>query len=425
MTAKARWTLLTYIAAHNNLAAMGTKSLHEILAVGSSDDVVLGALYDGPAGAARYVMGDPGFVRVQEPLGAAFDSGDPDALIATSRWLFEQHPAERYGLVLWSHGSGWEPAEIEAVANEVRPEPQVNARERQERASAPASRCLFRTTLRKILKPAAAPERAILFDDGSGHSLDTLELARVVGAIAAAVGQPLELLGMDACLMANVEVACEVRRDVRYLVASEELVPGHSWPYQDVFGALRAKPLQGGADFARLIVEHYASFYAENPPLGGDVTKIALDLGQIDPMLQACGGLALALRDGMDQAADALWQSQQATRARETRDGKRTPSKFDFDLWDLRSLAAELARSDAVPVAVRQAALAAMQACGPAAGAVLAERHVGAWFDGIGGASIWLKSPGRQRISPSYAQLAFAQETQWDKMLQAYHQALS
>jgi hypothetical protein len=30
--------------------------------------------------------------------------------------------------------------------------------------------------------------------------------------------------------------------------------------------------------------------------------------------------------------------------------------------------------------------------------------------------------PGQQRIAPSYAKVAFAQDTQWDEMLSAYHQ---
>jgi hypothetical protein len=55
--------------------------------------------------------------------------------------------------------------------------------------------------------------------------------------------------------MVNIEVAYDVRKAVRYLVASEELVPGHSWLYKEIFGALRAKPDQNDADFARLVVD--------------------------------------------------------------------------------------------------------------------------------------------------------------------------
>ena len=139
MSRKAEWTVLTYIAAHNNLEQFGKQSLMEILHVGSTPDVVHGALYDGKMGAGRYVMGDPGVVEHQEQLGH-FDSGDPDALIATAQWLFAQHPAERYGLVLWSHGSGWEPSEIEAVAQEARPGAQADPAESRERSSAPGGR---------------------------------------------------------------------------------------------------------------------------------------------------------------------------------------------------------------------------------------------------------------------------------------------
>src|SRR5688500_15493315 len=80
MPNKAKWTVLTYIAAHNNLDQFGKKSLIEILNVGSTPEVVQGALYDGKTGAARYLMGDPGVVESQEQLGH-FDSGDPDGLI--------------------------------------------------------------------------------------------------------------------------------------------------------------------------------------------------------------------------------------------------------------------------------------------------------------------------------------------------------
>jgi hypothetical protein len=423
MATNAKWTVLTYIAAHNNLDLFGKRSRQEILGVGSSSDVVHGILYDSPVGAARYVIGEPGLVEHQEQLGS-FDSGDPDQLIATAQWLFQEHPAERYGLVLWSHGSGWQPGEIEAISNEVRPEPQINAAEKHERASAPASRCLFRSTLSTILKPDKPAERAILFDDGTGHSLDTLELARVASAIATIIGQRLDLLGMDACLMANVEVAYEIRKDVCCLVASEELVPGHSWPYGEIFGELRANPDLGAAELAKLAVERYVSFYKTNPPSAGDVTKVAFSLDRIEDLVCAADRLAGALRLNMDRGADALWQVQRTAEQHETNDGKRKPSKFDFHLWDLNSLAIGLAHCDASSTGIRGEAANTSKILSPGVGSILAEGHRGAWFEGIGGASVYLVPPGRQRISPSYTKLAFAKDTQWDEMLFEYHQQL-
>ena len=151
---KAKWTVLTYIAAHNNLDALGQRSLREILSVGSTPEVIYGALYDGAKGAGRYVMGDPNFVAQQAPLGQ-LDSGDPDQLIATAKWLFEAYPADRYGLVLWSHGTGWVPSEVATIAREARPAVATNADELRERSAAPGSTAIFRTTRRTRNGPTA------------------------------------------------------------------------------------------------------------------------------------------------------------------------------------------------------------------------------------------------------------------------------
>lgn len=420
MPNKAKWTVLTYIAAHNNLDRFGRKSLSEILNVGSNPEVVLTALYDGQIGGARYVMGEPGKVSWQETLGS-FDSGDPDELIATAKLFFGSNPADHYGLILWSHGTGWMPGEIEKVAAEARPSSQTDAAEMRERAGMPGSRTLFRSTLRAILKPERARERAILFDDGTGHSLDTIELARVTDEIAQAIGQPLDLLGMDACLMANVEVAYEIRKSVGFLVASEELVPGHSWPYQDIFKSLQAEPGQSGADFATSIVNRYVSFYTANPPSGGDVTKAAFNLGKVDELVSPIDQVADQLVSSPDTYADILWSVQHATRERETSQGKRKPNKFDFHLWDVGSFIGGLAASPKSSEEMIQKCRLALSSFAPGKGPILAVGHVGKWFDGTSGFSTYLMPPEQQRISPAYSQLAYARDTHWYKMLRAYH----
>jgi hypothetical protein len=54
-------------------------------------------------------------------------------------------------------------------------------------------------------------------------------------------------------------------------------------------------------------------------------------------------------------------------------------------------------------------------------GAVVREAHLGEWFDGLGGVSVYLAMPNQTRITPYYPQVDFAQRTSWDKMLDAYH----
>jgi Clostripain family len=415
----AKWTILTYIAAHNNLDELGRRSLGQILGVGSTPEVKLLVLYDGQESASRFLAGGPGKAASEYPL-KNFDSGDGGALLETARWAFQQCPAERYGLILWSHGSGWRPEEIENVAKQARGDARVDAVESHDRAAAPGSMALFRSTLTTILKKDKPAERAVCFDDGSGHSLDTLELDRVAREIRAMLGRPLDFLGMDACLMATLEVAYQVRESVRYLVASEELVPGSSWPYDRIFGELRGDPGRSPADLAKSVVKRYMEYYREHPPSAGDVTKAALDLGQVSQIARAVDCLAGALTEDMDTQGDLLWKAQLDCYEQESRKRKREPNKFRFHLWDLGSLSVRLAGAGSSQ-AVREAAQSLGAALKPGGPAVLAEEHLGEWFEGIGGVSIYLVPAKRQRVSPYYADLALAKDTKWAAMLQAYH----
>jgi hypothetical protein len=437
---KAQWAVLVYIAAHNNLERLGQRSLRQILGVGSTPQLKLAALYDGPHSTMCIIAGNPGQSAIEVSL-SDFDSGDPDALIETIRWTFEQCPAKRYGLVLWSHGSGWRPEdrdrassesfsawspeELARIAHETRGDDAISDQEAAERSSQGGSLALFRTTLARILRQDDPAERAICFDDGSAHSLDTLELKRVVSETQTMIGQPLDLLGMDACVMATLEVAYQVREHVRYLIASEELVPGYSWPYDTILDALRDAPETSARDLAALVVEHYVDYYTANPPPlnCGDVTKVALDLAQIDELVQAAGGLGQALLDEMDSQAGYLWASQRETQKQEQWKRLYKYTKFYYHLWDLGTVAAHLtANSDSA--AVRDAARGVGAALQPGS-AVIAEGHHGDWFDGIGGVSIYAVPPGVQRVSPYYDEVAFAQSTRWGKMLAAYHEALA
>ena len=104
---KAQWTILTYIAAHNNLERWGQRSLGQILVVSSTPRLQLVALYDGPDGATRYIASEPGQVAVEEPL-SDFDPGDPDA----SGWRPEDRERSGRGQPFY----GWTPEEIARIA---------------------------------------------------------------------------------------------------------------------------------------------------------------------------------------------------------------------------------------------------------------------------------------------------------------------
>jgi len=423
MSKKAKWTILTYIAAHNNLSNLGTISRKQIVDTGSSDELKLVVLYDGKSGSERLVVGKPRSIADHKSL-TDFNSGDANQLLETVKWAYKKCPAEKYGLILWSHGSGWQPEQIKEVASEARGDDAVTDDESSERSSSPGSQAIFRQSLTEILRKDTESERAICFDDGSSQSLDTLQLGQVTAEIQKMIGQPLDLLGMDACLMASTEVAYQLRNSVRYMVASQELVPGHSWPYQSILSNLREQPDMSAKDLSIHIVDQYADHYQQNPPTAGDVTKVAVDLSKVNQLVEPIATLADTLLADFDNQSNALWTAQRQSQIRELNKEKRKlkETKFHYHLWDIGSVCKVLAEKTESDI-IKAAAHDTLAALAPGNSAVLAERHVGKWFDDIGGLSIYMASPVTQRLTPYYQALDFGRETKWSALLEKYHEA--
>jgi hypothetical protein len=405
--AEAHWTWMVYLAGDNNLSTAGDEDLEQMRRVGSTESVHLLAQFDnaGKRGTLRHRIGRDGRGEQSWKLPES-DSGDPDVLVDFVRWAHEKFPARRYGLVLWNHGGGWEPSEMDRVAKSVG-SAGFTVREASMRAASPLRRLLFRPALARLL--AQQPNvRAICSDDGSGHSLDTVELGRALGRIREILGQPVDLLGMDACLMSNLEVAVQAAPHARFLVASEELEPGEGWPYDRALEPLVARPELPTVELASHLVEAYIDSYAQQPA-ARDVTQAALDLARVGGLTAAVDQLAGALLAEMPTAATWLWKAQ-----------KRSTGFFEHTLWDLDGLCAALA-ADSAP-AVADAARQVRTALAPGPGsAVVAARARGKRVEKCGGVSVYL--PLGAAISPFYGEVDFARANRWSRLLDAYGHA--
>ena len=75
------------------------------------------------------------------------------------------------------------------------------------------------------------------------------------------IGKKIDMLDFDACLMAHVEAAYQVKDTVDYLVASEKTEPGDGNDYDAMLKALSAKPDMSGADFSKVMVQTYGKSY--------------------------------------------------------------------------------------------------------------------------------------------------------------------
>lgn len=404
--AAAKWTFMVYMAGDNNLASAGDEDLREMREVGSSEDVHIVVQFDnaGTRGTERYRMlaeGDD----VVESLGPT-DSGDPNVLLDFVRWAHEQYPAERYALVLWNHGGGWEPSAIDQIAQEIRA-PNFGAREAVERAASPIRRTFFRPSLERILQLPSPQERAICSDDGSGHSLDTVELGRVLEKSVEVLGQPIDLLGMDACLMSNLEVAYQARPYVKYVVASEESEPNEGWPYERVLPRLVGDPDLPTAELASHIVSAYIESY-EAMGYTGDITQAALDLAHVDDLATALDRLAEALIVRLPAVRGQIWEAHRATKR-----------FWQNTLVDVGLFGLHIMRTVPGAAEEAQAVIAALR---PGPGRfVVAEDHAGRGVDLCSGLTVYLPN-ALVGISRFYAELDFARQSAWSRMVEGYVQ---
>jgi len=267
----AEWTVMVYLDSDNNLESAGIDDINEMEIAGSTSEVnivvqvdripysVLAANNQGYADDISngnwtntrryYITQDFDPVQINSQLKGdlgELNMGDPQTLIDFTDWVTMNYPAKKYLLVIWNHGGGF--------------------------------RSLSLT-------------KDIAWDDTSGRDKITMpELENALSAINAQIGKKIDIVGMDACLMAMTEVAYQIKDYTDILIASEENVPGDGWSYDAILGELVANSLISSEQFAADIVDKYIFSYPYN-----NVTQSAIDLSYMDTLAGQLSNLALAI----------------------------------------------------------------------------------------------------------------------------------
>ncbi|MBI5243080.1 MAG: hypothetical protein HY922_05250 [Elusimicrobia bacterium] len=225
----ASWTVMVFVNAKNNLERFGLKDVNEMEKVGSTDKVKiaveLGRIsgYDSSdgdwKGGRRYIVKkDNDASRITSPVLQQLpkaDMGDWRHLVEFVNWAKQAAPAQRYMLIVWNHGSGWDKARIQNISI-----------------------------------------RGISYDDETGNHMSTPDL----GAALAAVGK-IDVYASDACLMQMAEVGYQIKDYTDYIVASEETEPGDGYTYDTVLAPLAANPSMSALDLAKAAVKSYTEHY--------------------------------------------------------------------------------------------------------------------------------------------------------------------
>jgi len=246
----ATWTVIVYMAADNDLYRCALQDLQEMRdsGIGAKSKVNVVVLFDG-GGKTRYCSLQEGKVLDIWSGTTDLNTGDGTTLAAFIRFVRANYPARRYALILWNHGAGWR-----------------------------------------------NPVKGVCWDDSAGgEGGDYLTLPELASALQAG-GVRFNLIGMDACLMAMVEVAYEIRNYGDILVASQASEPADGWDYKRLFRRLAQSPTMSPTALAQEIVKSYFAYYG-----GGSVTLSVIRLSRVGALAQAISGLAQwFLRSGKD-----------------------------------------------------------------------------------------------------------------------------
>lgn len=254
--AEKEWTLAVFLNADNNLDQFGYEDQVEMSKVGSNENLNIVTLIDRVDGPAQINYIEKNNIKKIKDIGE-LDMGDYNEFVKFAKFVKENYPAKHYIFSIWNHGSGW--------------------KKRNESGS----------TL-----------RGISYDDSTHNNISTNELGIAFEEINKILGKKVDLLIFDACLMQMVEVAYAIRKNVNYIVASEDVEPGKGAPYEDIVKLIKkgVTPKELAIKWTNAFADSY-----ENGSLGkAKATQSALDMSKFSKLIDGINGFAKAAMSGRD-----------------------------------------------------------------------------------------------------------------------------
>ena len=147
----------------------------------------------------------------------------------------------------------------------------------------------------------------LLKDESSKGSLTFNEMKQVFSELQTDLnGKPIDILGMDNCLMSMGEICYELRGLTQIVVGCESYSPASGWPYREILERLQkdfaepnGKRKSLPAEAAKAIVEEYVNYYGSYWMGGLSVTQSALDIGKVEEFRKVVDKFASELERGL------------------------------------------------------------------------------------------------------------------------------
>jgi hypothetical protein len=370
----AKWLFLNYIAADCNLTQYQMKNVDQMELVGSDKNTHIVTYIDvGPKAnpmdgkwqncRCYYITKDNDTTKINSEMIKDFgrvDMSNPETLKKFIIDAMQKFPADHVALILNDHGGGFTGA---------------------------------------------------MADDSDGNFMSVPQIKQALSEAEKVTGKKIDIVGFDACLMAETEVAYELKDNAKILLASEESEGGPGWTYNSMLGGknlgeaikiaqaeMKKKIDVSPEDFAKIIVQVNQEHNKDIP------TFSATDLTKIDTLTKAVNDLAKIIKTTSDKEV-----VKQAIGKAENYGGGWSPYG---DIRDLHGMCTNIAKnaSDKKLAEAAKAVVASVEA------AVFANEVDPSQHPESHGLSIYAPTsePGY-----NYKDLAFAKDTEWDEALKS------
>ena len=351
------WTVAVFLNADNNLDYFGVLDQKEMAKVGSNDYMNIVTLIDRERGPAQINYIEKDNIKKLKDMGE-LDMGDYKEFVKFVKFVKENYPAKHYCFNFWNHGSGWKDKRKDIV-------------------------------------------RGVSYDDSSNNHITTNQLSIALKEANQILGQKIDVLGFDACLMQMEEVLYACKDYADYMVASEETEPGDGAPYDEIL-----KDVKKGmtpADFADNWVGSYLTSYSELGENFQATTQSAVDLSKVDKLTDAINGFAKAVIAGKHAGI--------VGRAQAWAQHYAYNENIDLiSLLDSMKIYLKEVNDAGLTTAIEKLRAAHKEA-------VICHGYTDDKLENSHGIAIFLPSAMGANVPKLYRELAFAKDTMWDEMI--------
>lgn len=431
---RARWTVLVYINAANDLLPFSLVNVAQMASVGSDSNLNIILQWKQTAhsffftgnpvsttpsfvGTRRYRLTQhsasdvakiaPAGVETNAAVGdttvldgdrlanpstdTLSDNGNPTAdmgnyqtLQEFVQWGATNYPADHLAVVVWDHGSA-----------------ALNVDNRAAITTAKGTR--------SVIKKNAT--RAVSLDGQTGSQIATWQLPLAL----ANAPQPINNLIIDCSLQGTAEVAYDVRNVAKVMVGSEESPPGEGYPYDTWLAFLKsttASPCDSGQNLINDTIARY--------PTGTNITQSMIDLSRMDALATTINAFGSSLLTNVSSFQTQIYTARINSQFFEYVEYK--------DLYDFADL---IRQTSGVPADLSTAASNVQAALWGTTGAVLVSQRGAQGSETLAsGLSIYLPGPNTASsvdntvgFDPQWNSLGISRATpNWASFLQAQRQ---